>query len=64
MPSSRFANSSATLGVRKLALAIRATVGIEALSWLVDIAGLTREEAVELMRWSALGLLRSALADA
>jgi len=51
------------LGVRKLALAIRASVGIEALSWLVDIAGLTREEAAELMRWSALGLLRSALAD-
>jgi AcrR family transcriptional regulator len=51
------------LSVRKLALAIRATVGIEALSWLVDIAGLTREEAIELMRWSALGLLRSALAE-
>ncbi len=51
------------LGVRRLALAIRATVGIEALSWLVDIAGLSREEAVELMRWSALGLLRSALAE-
>lgn len=50
--------------VRRLAIAIRATLGIEPLVWLTDIAGLTREEAVDLMRSSARTLLRSALADA
>jgi AcrR family transcriptional regulator len=49
---------------RRLALAIRATVGIEALVWLTDIAGLSRKHAVDLMRWSARTLLHSALADA
>jgi AcrR family transcriptional regulator len=38
-------------------LAIRSAVGIEALVWLTDIAGLPRPEAVELRRWSAQGLL-------
>jgi hypothetical protein len=28
--------------------------------WLTDVAGLTRVDAVELMRWSAQALLRSA----
>ncbi len=50
--------------VRRLAIAIRATLGIEPLVWLTDIGGLTREEAVDLMRSSARTLLRSALADA
>jgi AcrR family transcriptional regulator len=49
--------------LHRLALAIRAGAGIEALVWLTDIAGLTRDEAVELMRWSAAALLRSTLAD-
>src|SRR5260370_42220836 len=44
-------------------LAIRSAVGIEALVWLTDIAGLSRREAVQLMRWSASALLRSALAE-
>jgi AcrR family transcriptional regulator len=48
--------------LRKLVFAIRCAVGIEALVWLCDVAGLTREEAVELMRWSARGLLHAALA--
>ena len=48
---------------RRLVLSIRASVGIEALVWLVDIAGLTREEAVKNMQWSARALLRSALAE-
>lgn len=48
----------------RLVLAIRATVGIEALAWLTDVGGLSREEAAELMRWSARGLLRAALAEA
>lgn len=46
-----------------LVFAIRATVGIEALVWLVDIAGLTRPEARKLMRWSAQALLDAATAD-
>jgi hypothetical protein len=49
--------------VRRLVLAIRATTGIEALVWLTDIAGLPREEAVELMRSSAHALLRDACRD-
>jgi hypothetical protein len=49
--------------LRRLTLAIRSAAGIEALVWLTDIAGLSRKEAVQLMRWSAGALLRSALAD-
>jgi hypothetical protein len=49
--------------VHRLALAIRSATGIEALIWLTDVAGLTRSEATKLMRWSAQGLLRSALTD-
>src|SRR5712691_6651444 len=49
--------------LRRLILAIRSAVGIEALVWLTDIAGLSRKEAVQLMRWSAGALLRSALAE-
>jgi hypothetical protein len=49
--------------VHRLALAIRSATGIEALAWLTDVAGLSRQEATELMRWSAQALLRSALAE-
>jgi len=49
--------------LRRLVLAIRSAAGIEALVWLTDIAGLSREEAVEVMRWSAHALLRAAVAD-
>lgn len=49
--------------IRRLAIAIRSVAGIEALVWLTDIGGLSRNEAVELMRWSARALLRSALED-
>jgi AcrR family transcriptional regulator len=48
---------------RRLVLAIRTAVGIEALVWLTDIAGLSRDEAVELMCWSAQALLRIALEE-
>ncbi|MBV9000998.1 MAG: hypothetical protein JO304_18190, partial [Solirubrobacterales bacterium] len=47
--------------LRRLAVAIRATTGIEALVWLTDIAGLTLEDAAELMRSSARALLRDAI---
>lgn len=49
--------------VHRLALAIRATAGTESLVWLTDVAGLTRREAVDLMRESARTLLRAALAE-
>jgi AcrR family transcriptional regulator len=48
--------------VHQLALAIRSAVGIEALVWLTDVGGLSQVEAAQLMRWSALGLLRAAAA--
>jgi AcrR family transcriptional regulator len=47
--------------LRRLVLAIRATLGIEALVWLCDIAGLPRDDAVTLMRSSARTLLQAAL---
>jgi AcrR family transcriptional regulator len=47
--------------VNKLVLAVRATIGIEALVWLVDVAGLSRSEAGDLMRWSAQALRHYAI---
>jgi AcrR family transcriptional regulator len=49
--------------LRRLAIAIRSAVGIEALVWLTDMAGCSRDEAAELMRWSAQAMLRAALDD-
>ena len=49
--------------VHRLTLAIRSATGIEAFVWLTDVAGLSRHDATELMRWSARALLRAALAD-
>ncbi len=49
--------------VRRLAVAIRATTGIEALVWLTDVAGLPRKDAADLMRSSARALLRDACCD-
>jgi AcrR family transcriptional regulator len=49
--------------LRRLVLAIRSAAGIEALVWLTDVAGLSREEAAGVMRGSARALLRSALAE-
>jgi AcrR family transcriptional regulator len=46
----------------QLVLAIRATIGIEALVWMVDVAGLSRKDALALMRWSAQALLAHATA--
>ena len=46
---------------RQLVLSIRATIGIEAIVWLTDIAGLSRNDAVALTRWSAQALLRHAI---
>ena len=49
--------------LRRLVLAIRATLGIEALVWLTDIAGLPGDEAVDIMRSSARTLVRAAITD-
>jgi AcrR family transcriptional regulator len=48
--------------VHRLALAIRSATGIEALVWLIDVAGLSRNDARALMRWSARAMLDAALA--
>lgn len=47
--------------LHRLVLSVRAATGIEALVWLTDIGGLSRDEAVALMRWSARALLERAL---
>jgi AcrR family transcriptional regulator len=49
--------------LRRLVHGIGATLGIEAFVWLTDIARLSREEAVAIMRSNASGLLRAALAE-
>lgn len=48
--------------VHRLAVAIRSATGIESLSWLTDVAGLSREDATALMRWSARAMLSAAIA--
>ena len=37
----------------RLVLAIRSATGIEARVWLTDVAGLSSDDAIDLMRWSA-----------
>lgn len=49
--------------LHRLVLAIRSAIGIEALAWLTDIAGLDRSDAAELMRWSAHALYRAVADD-
>ena len=46
--------------VHRLAVAIRSATGIEAFVWLIDVAGLSRDDAVSLMRWSAQAMLDAA----
>jgi AcrR family transcriptional regulator len=50
--------------LRRLVYGIGATLGIEAFVWLTDIARLSREEAVGIMRANASGILRAALTSA
>jgi AcrR family transcriptional regulator len=47
--------------LHQLVLAIRSAVGIEALAWLTDVAGLSRDEAASLMAWSAQAMLHAAV---
>jgi AcrR family transcriptional regulator len=49
--------------LHRLALAIRSASGIESLVWLTDVAGLSRDDATDLMRWSARALLQAKLAE-
>jgi AcrR family transcriptional regulator len=49
--------------LQRLVHAIAAAVGIDALVWLTDIAGVSREEAVDVMRWSARALLRATVTE-
>lgn len=49
--------------LHRLVLAIRAAIGIEALVWLVDVGGLSRTQARQLMRRSAAALLADAYPD-
>lgn len=51
-------------GFERLVHAISAAIGIEALVTLTDLVGLSSEQAVEVMRWSAQALVRAAVADA
>jgi hypothetical protein len=48
--------------LHRLAVAVRAATGIEALVWLTDVAGLPRDEAAATMRWSAHAQLAAAIA--
>ena len=50
--------------VRRIAVAIRATMGIESLVWLTDVADVPQKEALATMRRSARAILRCELADA
>lgn len=50
--------------LQRLVYGIGATLGIEAFVWLTDIARVSREEAVTIMRANASGILRAALTSA
>jgi AcrR family transcriptional regulator len=46
--------------LKRLVLAIRSAIGIEARVWLIDVAGLSPQEALRTMRWSAQAMLQAA----
>ncbi len=46
--------------VRRLAIAIRSAIGIESFVWLTDVAGLSTDDAVATMRWTASAMLEAA----
>jgi AcrR family transcriptional regulator len=49
--------------VHRLAISVRSAVGIEALVWLVDVAGLSRGDAADVMLSSARAIVRAALSE-
>jgi AcrR family transcriptional regulator len=46
--------------LKRLAVAIRSAIGIEARVWLTDVAGLSPQDAQDTMRWSAQAMLQAA----
>jgi AcrR family transcriptional regulator len=52
------------LDIHMIAVSIRSAIGIESLVWLTDVAGLTRQEAVALLRRNAEAIFSAALAQA
>jgi AcrR family transcriptional regulator len=49
--------------LRRLVLAIRSATGIEARVWLTDVARLSSDEAMQVMRWSARAMYQCAVAE-
>jgi hypothetical protein len=49
------------IDTQRLAIAIRAATGIESFVWIVDVAGLPRSDAVEMLCQTAQALLTNAL---
>jgi len=46
--------------LKRLVLAIRSAIGIEARAWLTDVAGCSAQDALDTMRWSAQAMLQAA----
>lgn len=49
--------------IRRLAVAVRSATGVEALVWLIDVAGLSRPKAARQLRWTAQAILAHALSE-
>lgn len=56
------AESRPDVDLTRTAVAVRSATGIEAFVWLVDVAGLEREDAVGLMHENGRAIVRAALA--
>jgi AcrR family transcriptional regulator len=56
-------DSQPHVDIPRLAIEIRSATGIEALIWLTDVAGLTREQAAQTVRHTAIALLSAAVAE-
>lgn len=48
---------------KRLVHAIGASIGIESFVWLTEVAGMSKDDAIRTMRWSASALLRAATQD-
>jgi AcrR family transcriptional regulator len=57
------AGLNADLNIHMMAVSIRSAAGIESLVWLTDVAGLTRDQAVAVLRRNAEAIFRAALAQ-
>ncbi len=47
--------------LKRLVLAVRSAIGIEARVWLTDVAGCSPQDALDTMRWSAQAMLQAAV---